>query len=73
MQRAIRSMSAAPCTCGQQPMHVHHFAGNQHSFECPPCGITTGKFGTQALALMKWRQITTGIEQPASLRSVRAA
>jgi hypothetical protein len=54
-------------------MYVHHLAGNRHSFECPPCGVTTARFGTQPLALMSWRQITTGAEQPTVLRQVRAA
>lgn len=73
LQRATRSLTAPPCTCGCQPMYVHHLAGNRHSFECPPCGVTTARFGTQPLALMSWRQITTGAEQPTVLRQVRAA
>jgi hypothetical protein len=51
-------------------MAVHHLAGSLHSLECPPCGVTTAKFGTYPLALMSWRQITTGAEQPAALRAV---
>jgi hypothetical protein len=55
IQIAKRSESAPPCSCGRQPMHVEHRAGNQHSFECPPCGVKTGKHPSQALALMAWR------------------
>lgn len=72
IQRARRSLTAPPCACGQQPMHVHHLAGSRHSFECPPCGIATRAFGTESLALMSWRNAVQGVEQPIALRSVPA-
>mgnify|MGYP006883220846 CR=1 FL=1 len=70
IQRARRSLTAPPCTCGLQPMHVHHLAGNRHSLECPPCGIATQAFGSEALAQMSWRNAVQGVEQPIALRPV---
>lgn len=73
LQKATRSFSAPPCTCGLQPFHVTHFGRNLHSYECPPCGISTSKFGSDALALMKWRQLVEQKDETPALRAVKNA
>ena len=66
IQTAKRSKEAAPCTCGKQPMHVCRQDGRYHLYECPPCGVKTGKYASDALALMAWR----GTYAKPQLRSV---
>lgn len=56
MQRATRDPEAAACrVCGAQPLHVHHLAGDgSHSYECPPCGVATGRFPSPIIARTAW-------------------